>query len=265
MPSPFPGMDPYLERPGLWSDVHAGMITVIRDQLQMQITPRYIALITPYIAFESIEISPIRMAIPDVGIYERDDAFATQSSAATVADAPLLTAAAVMEIPTTYGRVEVRTVGDETLVTAIEVLSPANKRPGPEGADAYEKKRQELFRSEAHLLEIDLLRGGQRPQIAPSTQLPNMPYFIFLSRVQRRPRIDIWPCSLRTALPNVPVPLRYPDRDAVLNLTEILQQIYRNARYDLQVDYHSAPPPPALDPEDAAWADSQLRERGLRE
>jgi hypothetical protein len=106
-----------------------------------------------------------------------------------------------MEIPTRYGRVEVRTVGDETLVTAIEVLSPANKRPGVDGADAYEKKRQELYRSTAHLLEIDLLRAGRRPLFA--RPLPEAPYFIYLSRVQRRPTTDIWPLSLRAPIPGV--------------------------------------------------------------
>ena len=84
---------------------------------------------------------------------------------------------------------------DQVLVTAIELLSPANKRPGADGAEAYEKKRQELFASTAHLLELDLLRAGRRPQVA--RPLPEAPYFIFLSRMQRRPNIEIWPLSLR--------------------------------------------------------------------
>jgi hypothetical protein len=87
---------------------------------------------------------------------------------------------------------------------------------------------------------------------------------VFLSRADRWPEIAIWPCDLRKPLPTVPVPLRHPDPDVALNLTAIVQQVYRNARYDLQVDYRAAPPPPDLSPEDAAWVDDHLRERDLR-
>jgi hypothetical protein len=260
MQPPFPGMDPYLEQPSMWPDVHASIISAIRDQIQPQIVPHYVAVITPYVAFESLEIAPVRMAIPDVGIYERDLPGEAKGAVA-IAPAPL-TRPSIMEVPTRYGRVEVRTVGDETLVTAIEVLSPVNKRPGTDGADAYEKKRQELYRSTAHLLEIDLLRAGRRPLFAQP--LPEAPYFIYLSRVQRRPTSDIWPLSLRDPIPIVPVPLRYPDGDVPLDLTRLLHQVYVNARYDVQVNYRLEPPAPEFTPDDAAWLDAQLREHGLR-
>jgi hypothetical protein len=181
--------------------------------------------------------------------------------AVAIAPAPL-TSTAVMEIPTRYARVEIRTVDDETLVTAIELLSPANKRPGAEGADAYEKKRQELFRSEAHLLEIDLLRGGLRPRLA--RPLPDHPYFIFLSRAPRRPQIEIWPLSSREPIPVVPVPLRFPDPDVPLDLGQALRRIYSSAHYERRIDYRKAPPPPDLSDEDAAWLDAHLHARGLR-
>jgi hypothetical protein len=253
-------MDPYLEASHLWPDVHASLISAIRDQIQAQIVPRYVAVITPYVAFESLEIASVRMAVPDVGIYDRGAPGGSEPAAA-ITPAPL-DIPAVMEVPTRYGRVEVRTVHDEVLVTAIELLSPANKRPGPEGADAYEKKRQELFRSDAHLLEIDLLRAGRRPRLA--RPLPDTPYAIFLSRAERRPHINVWPLALRTPIPVVPVPLRYPDADVPLDLNRALQQIYASARYDVQVDYRRPPPAPDLPADDAAWLDALLRERGLR-
>jgi hypothetical protein len=260
----FPGMDPYLEQPSLWPDVHAGIIAGMRDQLQRQIVPRYIAQITPYTTYETIEIAPLRRAvIPDVGIYERGPA--DLGGVIATVDAPPLRGAAAMRIPTRYGRIEIRTRTDGSLVTAIELLSPANKRPGLEGVDAYEKKRQEFFTSDAHLLEIDLLRAGRRPQIVRPNPLPAAPYFIVLSRAEQRPDLDIWPCALDAPLPNVPVPLRAPDPDAVLALTPLIQQIYRSARYDLQVDYRTDPPPPDLSATESAWLEAQLRERGLRE
>jgi hypothetical protein len=262
METPFPGMDPYLEAPSLWPDVHNSLITIIRDQIQARIVPNYRAVLTPYAVFESIEIAPVRAVVPDVGIIERDTALAEDSAIVAIEAAPL-TIPAIMEVPTEYTRIEIRTVRDQVLVTAIELLSPANKRPGAEGADAYEKKRQEMFRSTAHLMEIDLLRNGRRPQVA--RPLPDAPYFIFLSRAQRRPHIEIWPLSLREPIKLIPVPLRYPDPSVPLDLGAAIHEAYRRARYDLEIDYRQAPPPPDLAADDAVWLDTYLRERGLRD
>jgi hypothetical protein len=250
MESPFPGMDPYLEAPGLWPDVHNSLIFAIREQLQPHLSPRYIAVTTPYVIFESLEIVPTRSTvIPDVGVMERTGGGGTATLTAIAA--PPLVGQLALEVPTRYSRIEIRTVAGETLVTAIELLSPANKRPGAEGAEAYERKRRELFRSDAHLLEIDLLRAGKRPEAGIA--LPNEPYFAFLSRAQHRPRIYIWPMSLRAALPVVAVPLLPPDPDLPLDLTAALKRIYATARYDLRIDYLQPPPPPDLSAEDAAW------------
>jgi len=167
-----------------------------------------------------------------------------------------------MELPTRYHRLEIRTVGDDVLVTAIELLSPVNKRPGADAADAYDRKRREIFRSDVHLLEIDLLRGGRRPAFIEP--LPDYPYFIFLSRAQRRPAIEIWPIALREALPIVPIPLRYPDDDIPLDLNATLTQIYRSARYDYRIDYHQSPPAPELSSAEAAWVDELLHTQNVR-
>jgi hypothetical protein len=254
-------MDPYLERPGLWPEVHHQLISDCFVQLQPLIAPRYIARITPYVLFESIDLAPARLAIPDVGVYQRTPA--EVSSGTALIEAPSLVLAARMDIPTRYARIEIRSVASGELVTAIEILSPANKRPGPDGADGYEKKRQELFKSSAKLLEIDLLRGGQRPQLA--SPLPEFPYFVFLSRPERRPDIEIWPCALDKPLPVVPVPLRLPDLPVPLDLRGALRRIYQTARYDAQIDYREPPPPPDLTPSDAAWLAEHLRARGLRD
>ncbi|MEM8529452.1 MAG: DUF4058 family protein [Chloroflexota bacterium] len=262
MTIPFPGMDPFLEAPHLWPDVHNSLIYATRSQIQSQLSPNYVAVITPYVTFESLEITPVRtaVAIPYVGILE-SDVSSEHSTTVTIAPAPLQ-ATATMEVPTRYARLEIRTVEDGVLITAIEVLSPANKRSGADGADAYEKKRQELFRSEAHLLEIDLLRNGQRPRFA--TTLPDNSYFVFLGRAEYRPQFDVWPLSLREAIPRIPVPLRRLDPDVVLDLTAALQQIYTNARYERRINYRDNPPPPILSEEDATWLDAHLHERGLR-
>jgi hypothetical protein len=254
-------MDPYLEAPTLWPDVHARLAIAISDQLQPLLGQQYSAVIIPYVATETLAIAPNRF-IPDVGVLERELPLPTQRDSATaIAPAPL-TGTVTMELPTRYHRLEIRTVGDDVLVTAIEILSPVNKRPGSDAADAYERKRREIFRSNAHLLEIDLLRGGRRPEIVQP--LPDYPYFIFLSRAERRPAIEIWPIALREALPIVPIPLRYPDPDIPLDLNAAIALIYRSARYDYRIDYRQPLPPPELPAAEAAWVDELLHARGLR-
>ena len=261
METPFPGMDPYLEQPSMWPDVHNSLIYAIRGQIQQQLSPRYKAVITPYISVESLEIIPTqRSIVPDIGIIDQGRP-GSETDTLVLAPAPL-TLTAVMEIPTRLARLEIRLISDETLVTVIELLSPANKRPGVEGVDAYERKRQELFRTETHLLELDLLRGGVRPRLIQP--LPIAAYFIFLSRSYTRPSVDVWPLSLREPVPPVPVPLQYPEPDVPLDVGAALREIYASARYDLQVNYRADPPPPDLSPDDAAWLDAHLRERGLR-
>ncbi len=260
-------MDPYLEQPTMWADVHNSLIPAMRDQIEAQLPEQYIAVITPYVTLESIEISPTRRAFyPDVGVLQ--DAgdpppAASGDTATTVAiAAPHLTVPAAMHVPTRYARIEIRSITHDTLITSLELLSPANKRPGADGADAYEAKRQEIFTSGVHLLELDLLRGGTRPQVA--RPLPPASYFVFLSRSYRRPLVEVWPIQLHAVLPVVPVPLTYPDPDVPLNLTPLLHTIYRNARYARRIDYRADPPPPALSPEDAAWLAAHLRAAGVR-
>jgi len=261
MEPPFPGMDPYLEAPTMWPDVHHRLITTIGDQLQAALAPRYRAVITPYATFESVEIAPVRKVVPDVVLIERDPTAPAEGDVAVFEPAPL-TLPAVMEVEVEYARIEIYTVGQRTLVTAIELLAPANKRPGVNGADAYEQKRQEIFGSTVNLLELDLLRHGRRPQVA--RPLPDAPYFVFLSRVQRRPYIEIWPLSRREPIKLLPVPLLYPDPPAPLDLTAVIHTAYRRGRYDLDIDYHEPPPPPDLAADDAAWLDAHLRAHGLR-
>jgi hypothetical protein len=259
MESPFPGMDPYLETLALWPDVHHRIIGAICAQLQPALSPRYSTRITPYIAMESIDIAPVRNIAPDVVVLEHPGP-APQSRTATLT--PPIVGAVTMEVPTRYGRIEIRPVGSATVVAMIEVLSPVNKRPGAEAADAYERKRAEIFRSDAHLIEIDLLRAGRRPSLA--TPWPDATYAVLVGRAEERPHVGIWPIALADPLPPIPIPLRYPDADVQLDLSAVLRHIYAEARYDFDIDYRQPPPTPDLTPDEARWLDNLLRERGLR-
>jgi hypothetical protein len=154
----------------------------------------------------------------------------------------------------------IRTVEGDTLVTAVAILSFANKRPGPTTYLTYRRKRRALLASAAHLLEIDLLRAGERPPLAEP--LPEAPYFIIRSRAERRPVAEVWPLHLQEPLPILPVPLLPPDPDVPLDLGRALATLYDRSGYDRRIDYTQRPPAPILSVEDGAWLEAHLRTVG---
>lgn len=193
---------------------------------------------------------------PDVSVVERAPVGDRGAAGEAVAAVPLQLATPVPRPFPTY-RVKVEDVAERTLVTAIEVLSPANKRGGRED---YLRKRRRILGGSTHLIEIDLTRRGRRmPMPNP---LPPVPYFVLLSRVERRPVMDVWPLTLRDRLPSVPVPLLPGDADVMLDLQQAFTTVYDVFSYDLEFDY-SRPREVPLPPDDAAWANAHLRAAGL--
>jgi hypothetical protein len=168
--------------------------------------------------------------------------------------------ATIIPAPIPHVTIEIRDTANRQLVTAIEVLSPTNKRG--DGRQEYLAKRRRILLSTAHLLEIDLLRQGQR--VPMQKPLPVAPYFIFLSRAERRPMTEIWPISLREPLPVVPVPLLPGDQDAALDVQQVFTTTYDLLGYDLAVDYTQAPEIP-LSKVDLVWAETLRRTAGLRD
>lgn len=255
MPSPFPGMDPYLEAPTMWEDFHASLAAEVRDQLTPNLRPRYYAALTPRMIYDEVVIEKTRWLKPDIGVYRLNDQ-ATGGIAVAIAPAPLI-GQETLEIPVREQRIEVREASTDDLVTAIEILSPVNKRPGREAFEEYRRKRRTLLRTSVHLLEIDFIRSGQRVPLA--TPLPDTPYFIFLSRAEDRPDVEIWPIRLQDAIPVVPLPLLEPDPDVPLDLGRAIHALYDRAAYDLRIDYRQPPPKPDLLPEEVAWVEQLLQ------
>jgi len=258
MPSPFPGMDPYLEG-ALWTTVHFSLSAEIVRQLAPKLRPRYLVLPAERFVMEtpeSVAVTTTHM-YPDVGV-AKTRSIARTAQGAIVAAAPL-ELATIIPTPVPHVTIEIRDTANRQLVTAIEVLSPTNKRG--DGREEYLAKRGRILLSTAHLLEIDLLRQGQR--VPMQHPLPSAAYFIFLSRAERRPLTEIWPISLTAPLPVVPVPLLPGDAEEALDLQQAFTTIYDLLGYDLALDY-TQPPAIPLPPEDAAWAETLLRTAGLR-
>ncbi len=162
MPSPFPGMDPYLEASEIWVDFHSDLAAEIRTVLNRTMPRRYIAQVSPRVVDEVIEINQWRSARPDVGVYAPSEPSGVGSSVTVATAVAPVESVVAIEEPVRYYSVEIREVGTMRLVTAIEILSPANKRSGSDARREYLDKRRAILRSSTHLIEIDFLRGGER-------------------------------------------------------------------------------------------------------
>ncbi|MBC8869847.1 MAG: DUF4058 family protein [Planctomycetes bacterium] len=149
-------------------------------------------------------------------------------------------------------------------ITVIEILSPVNK-VGSTGQLAYIRKQREYLEAGVNLVEIGLIRAGNYVLAVPEDSLSfacRTPYLICVSRPTRRGRAELYAVPLRQPLPNIAIPLRPADNDVVLRLQPLLDDCYRDGRYS-RINYRDDPVPP-LEDADARWADSILREKGLR-
>ena len=213
MPSPFPGMNPYLENPELWSAVHSRLIVAIADVLADTISQDY-----------RIEIEKRTYWSDETG----------------------------EEISERY--LEIREVQTGKVITAIEILSPKNKKAG-EGREAYLRKRRRVLQTQTHFIEIDLLRTN--PSFLQG-KLPASDYHILVSRSHDRPAADLYAFSIRDRIPNFSIPLRLGELEPTLDLQVLVDQVYQRGRYDLAIDY-SQPTQPRLNSEDEIWATSLIK------
>lgn len=262
MPSPFPGMDPYIEQPSLWGDFHNNLASEIQAILNQVIRPDYFARLIPYVTYETIAIGQREQTYPDVSVFQPKSevdpaAMGRRYNTTMVMEAVSVESEVEVDFPLRLQSIEIRSVVDGRLVTVIEILSPVNKRPGHKAYAAYQRKRRQILNSnEVHLLEIDLLREGQRPPLA--RPVPTAPYYVMLSRTNRRPRVQVWPIQLADKLPVVPVPLLAPDDDAMLDLGQAVASVYERGAYDLQLNYREEPASPQLSEEEGHWIAERL-------
>jgi Protein of unknown function (DUF4058) len=260
MSSPFPGMNPYLENPELWSGVHSRLIISLADILSPQLRPKYFVAVEERIYESTNNDDTILVGIPDVSVQKSQaNTNANNLAVATPIIQPTNITLPISEI-VKERYLEVRRVETKEVICAIEILSPKNKRMG-EGRNAYETKRQRILRSSTHLIEIDLLRAG-KPLPILETQIMS-DYRILVSRSERRPQGDLYAFNIRDAIPIFSLPLQLGDVEPLINLQEILNDIYNRASYDLVIDYQCEPVP-GLTNDNGIWLDNLLRLAGLR-
>ena len=251
MPSPFPGMDPFLESQE-WEDFHTRLITAFSDRLSPTIEPDYLVRVERRVYVESVGGEPESMRRADIAIVAVD---AGPASGLLSRQAASMTAECELPMPIERQETYLVIRDRETMrvVTVIELLSPANKRSKGDGRDKYMMKREEILSSPSHLVELDLLRGGMRlPVVGP---LPIGDYYAIISRAKRRPKCEVYAWSLSDKLPVVPIPLKLGDEDASVPLQDVFDVVYQRARYDLSVNYEASLDPP-LTPNELRWVQS---------
>lgn len=278
--SPFPGMDPYLEEPDIWPDFHDAFAAELRSELNRVLPEPYYARTQsrPELGIV-MHGGATRRIVPDVTVIRRqvrEAAVAYAVAPTAVLELPRQQATPAIDFripsdPILHRFVEIRDGRrNHKLVTLIEIISPSNKLPGPDRR-AYESKQTEILSSDANLIEIDLLRSGQRllpyPELEAAVYDQAPDYLVLLNRSALRAGywmdFSLYPISLREPLPCILVPLAGDDPDVLLDLQVAFNQAYAGGPYARMIDFTADPEPP-LDEEDAIWAGQLLAAAGLR-
>ncbi len=263
MPSPFPGMDPYLENPELWRDVHTKLISEIQTALNPLLRPRYVARLEKRVYLSDEDDLGREWIVPDLRLERRpkrgNGHKPRPAAAARVVEPMIVSVITEEEIEEAY--LSIQHLETKSLVAVVEILSPSNKIRGSRGRTNFMDKRREIMASRVHWIEIDLLRAGEPSVTRPSLQPCD--YRLLVSRGNDRDRARGWPVSVRQSFPVIGIPLKGKDPDVPLDLGTVLNVAYDAASYDLSIDYRKPPVPP-LNPDDAKWANALLREKGLR-
>ncbi|MDR3635755.1 MAG: DUF4058 family protein [Isosphaeraceae bacterium] len=268
MPSPFPGMDPYLETPALFPGLHNRLISLLSESLQAVLPPPYFAEISERVW---VEVSQ-RFIEPDTSVLYGVRAPGAPGNGGGPATTAARSRPVVVTVPHDERRepyVEIRTVRDEGehLVTAIELLSPSNKTPGERGRELYLRKQREVLDSTTHLVEIDLLRGGAHTTAVPLerliAQVGSFDYHVSIHRFDRFEDYVVYPIRLAEPLPAIEIPLLPGDSDVWIDLQTLFDRAYDTGPYRRRVRYAGGLPVPPLRPDQAEWATQRLRELGI--
>ena len=254
MPSPFPGMDPFLE--AHWGDVHARLIVYASNQLQRQLPSGLVAGVEQYVSLE-VDDKFVRFR-PDVAVLRSGRSEQLGTTATLEADEPYL----ADEPEIHHGiRIEDR---EGRLVTTIEFLSPINKKSQTD-RDVFHRRQVEFVKHGVNLVEVDLLVAGGWTVFVQEELIPvkcRSPYRICVVRTERLERPECYPAPLQDTLPRIRIPLRPGDQDVVLNLQDLVARTWEDGAYEKRIDYSHDPLPP-LSSEDGAWLVEWLTSQGI--
>jgi hypothetical protein len=249
MASPFPGMDPYLEDSAFWSDFHSTFVHCWREAIADALPDDYEASIDERVYLVETDPEVRKLIKPDVAVSSANGGGSARKATGGVATLePVSLPLEVMDGVTEL-YIEILQRPELSLVAVLELLSPANKE-NP-GRTEYLSKRNEILRRNVHLVEFDLLRGGQR---VPSPRpLPDGDCFYLVSRADHRSECQVYAWKLPHVLPSLPVPLRQPHADLIVDLAQVFTTAYERGRFGRRLRY-DRPCPAQLSDQQRAWA-----------
>jgi Protein of unknown function (DUF4058) len=262
MPSPFPGVDPFLEAQGYWEEFHWKYINYVQEALAERVPDDYEVRIEERLSLVyEPDLGSHRKILPDVAVLQSSGpSRAVGGPRGTATLEPVLLALPRYQLEeVSEQRIEIRRFPNRELVTALELLSPSNKQPP--GDRLYYKKRLELIYQQVHLVELDLLIGGER--LPMEDELPKGHNYAFVSRAEQRFLSQTYAWTIHDRLPLIPIPLKAPDADVVLDLAAVFARVYEGARYERSIDY-TAPLNLPLSDEDRTWAETLARANNPR-
>lgn len=250
MSRPFPGMDPFLEGPAAWLDFHLRFINSWAEAIAEQLPSEYEANLGERVYLVEMDPDTRKLVYPDIGVSAgQSSAPASPATATGLATLePVTVPLEVIDGPR-EAFIEILHGPDRELVTVLELLSPANKHEP--GRTEYLSKRGALIRQNVHLVELDLLLGGQRLPLA--RPLPPADYYYLLARAEERFDCRVYFWNLPQRLPTLPVPLRPPDADLGIDLAAVFATTYERGRFGRRLAY-AKPCPAPLRPEQQRWA-----------
>jgi len=267
-------MDPYLEDPAVFPDLHDRLIAYLSETLNSQLPPPYYTGMASRVWVETSHrrIGPDVVVLPPTS--QRNDASPQSPSGGGVAiAAAVATEPVVVHVPHDETRETLVEIfadpGGERLVTTLEILSLSNKTPGEQGRDLYLQKQGEVLRSKVHLVEIDLLRAGKHTTAVPlDLSLPctgPFDYHVCIHRYDQWEDYSVYPIRLSHCLPTISVPLLPGDQPVRVDLQALLGRCYDVGQYRRRVRYRDRTPVQPLSPEQVQWAEQVLRQYGLSE
>jgi hypothetical protein len=248
MPSPFPGVDPYLESQGFWPDFHATFINYWREALADLLPDNYEVRIDERVNLVEVPAEKVKRFEPDLAISQRGPSPAGSPAPQGVATLEPVTIPLLIEEENRETYIEILHRPNRTLVAVLELLSPSNKEEP--GRSLYLARRNALLWQSLHLVELDLLLGGRRLPL--QRPLPPGDYYALIARGDRRPACEVYAWTVQQPLPAIPIPLQAPDPDVWLDLAAVFATAYERGRYARSVDYQ-APPGLALTEDKRNW------------
>ncbi len=269
MPSPFPGMDPYLEAPEFFPSFHKRFMVFLEEKLQKALPRPYFANTGERIWIEYSQ----RHIDPDANIHHQNGGRKKKrlsdhgGVALVVPTEPVVVKVTSDPHRETFVEIYRDEGKQQRLVCTIEMLSAANKKTGENARGLYLQKQSEILNSNTHLVELDFLRAGRHttavPLAAAVEAASPFDYHVCIHRFDHPNQFLVYPIPLQQPLPTVAFPLLPNDPEVPVALQEISEHAYDAGPHSVCIDYKKDKPTPALRPEQKKWTQHRLKEKGF--